>query len=186
MIQMGDDFTGSETISYGPSFLLPTSIMVAVASSAVQGQFMTSVSGCGPWVGASGRGKVSRQGPQNVLDFTLLTIECDRCKRAFFSALGIKPAHSACRTLILMSRLRVLLVGLRLTSLLRSMVFRALCAFRHIRLRMVTRRIRHVMRRLLRWSALLRTRHVLLHSHLSLILRRRRPRSCVRVYVRIG
>src|SRR5262252_6647442 len=90
MIQMGDDFTGSETISYGPSFLLPTSIMVAVASSAVQGQFTTSVSGCHPWFGAYGRGKVSRQGPQNVRDFTLLTIECDRCKRAFFFSPGNK------------------------------------------------------------------------------------------------
>jgi len=97
-----------------------------------------------------------------------------------------------------MSRLRVLLVRLRLTFLRRSishmrrrlrnvvlrMVFRALCAFRHIRLRMVTRRVRHVMRRLFRWSTLLRTRHVLLHSHVLLILRRPRPRSCV--YVRIG
>ena len=195
---MGDDFTGSETISYGPSFLLPTSIMVAVASSAVQGQFTTSVSGCDPWFGASGRGKVSRQGSQNVLDFTLLTIECDRCKRAFFSALGIKPAHSACRMLGLMSRLRVLLVLLRVTFLRRSighmrrrlrnvvlrMVFCALCAFRHIRLRMVTRRVRHVMRRLFRWSTLLRTWHVLLHSHVLLILWWPRPRSCV--YVRIG
>jgi len=93
------------------------------------------------------------------------------------------------RTLGLMSRLRVLLVRLLLTALRRSiglmrrrlrnvarrMVFRALCAFRHIRLRMVTRRVGHVMRRLLRWSALLRTRHGLLLSHLLLILRRPRP-----------
>src|SRR5262252_6647443 len=102
--------------------------------------------------------------PKTFATLPYLQLSVTDVKGPFFSALGIKPAHSACRMLGLMSRLRVLLVLLRVTFLRRSighmrrrlrnvvlrMVFCALCAFRHIRLRVVTRRVRHVMRRLFR------------------------------------
>ena len=74
----------------------------------------------------------------------------------------------------------------RLRNVVLRMVLRALCAVGHIRSRVVTRRVRHVMRRLILWTALLGTLRNLLRSHLLLILVRAGHRPCVGRYVRIS